>query len=202
MTVTAVGKGGAPDAYMNNAAPDGNFGTGSVAYCGATAGKAAEEYRPIWRFDLRAAGIPSDATVTLGELWIRVSTVVSNPESETHNFLRITKAGGDPWVESEVTWNDYKSGTAWDSAGGDYDGTVTDSGVGPSGTGWFAFTITNIVQDGHTNRSGEVNFMCVQDLDAYFVFTTRESVGATYDPRLRVTWTLPNQQPSVQIYSG
>ena len=82
---------------------------------------------------------------------------VPHPKKVKENFLKPTaklwtstavktpKGYTSDWVESEVTWNNRKSGTAWTTAGGDYDSFVENYTTSISGYALFYFNLTNLV---------------------------------------------------------
>ena len=72
-----------------------------------------EVLRHIVSFDLST--LPPKALVTAATLKL-YSYDYSGPTGVTFRVYQITQ----PWVESEVTWNSYKTGSLWATAGGDY----------------------------------------------------------------------------------
>ena len=206
MTITIVNRGGfggadtnPDDSYMTLTAPTTNFGSSASLYCGQSDTKTVDLFRPILYFTLYGTGIPQDAVISAAELWVYVSYVAGGPQYDQYNLRRCTRYD---WVETQVTWNVYKTGSNWTAAGGDMDAAVEDALVfGPSAIGWFVFPITNIVQDAQANRSGQVNFIILTTFVTaevrYFLFSSYEHTTTAYHPQLRVTWTLPNRQPEV-----
>ena len=62
--------------------------------------------------------------------------------------ISVCKLTRTNWVDTEATWNQYKSGSGWSSAGGDYVTTSPTKGVAncPSIPNWMNVDITAIVR--------------------------------------------------------
>jgi len=81
---------------------------------------SADSYhRPIIRFDVSV--LPPGTLVISATLTL---TMLSGTISGTQTFTcaRVTQLG---WIDSQSTWDNYKTATAWVAGGGDY--TLTDS---------------------------------------------------------------------------
>lgn len=97
-------------------------------------------------------------------------------------------------VESQFSWNNYKTGTAWTTAGGDYDGS-TPTPVGfthPASSGWHEITgLSGFVTDAIANRQSIVALLLRDDdedpgANAYVSYDSKEGTNA---PQLVVTCT-------------
>lgn len=51
------------------------------------------------------------------------------------------------WIENQVTWNNRKTGTAWDTAGGDFSSIAEVSLKEYFGSGWHTWNMTNVTKD-------------------------------------------------------
>lgn len=80
--------------------------------------------RGLVEFDL--SSITANSTVSAATFSLWTDTGYSNLSTAIH---RLTAE----WTESEVTWENRKTGTAWSSAGGDFDGSA-DATATPSST--------------------------------------------------------------------
>jgi len=80
--------------------------------------------RGLVEFDL--SSITANSTVSAATFSLWTDTGYSNLSTAIH---RLTAE----WTESEVTWKNRKTGTAWSSAGGDFDGSA-DATATPSST--------------------------------------------------------------------
>jgi hypothetical protein len=147
------------DSLMKAEAPTGNFGSNAfcdheVTYLG---GDKSGWWRAIADFDLSA--IPAGSTVVAASLIRHVFAL--NNGGQGGRISRCTRPG--QWVESEVTWNNYKSGSAWSAAGGDFDDTGPPANVDytePSSTGDHTVTgLSALVQDAIDNRGGTLSII-------------------------------------------
>ncbi|GAF77714.1 unnamed protein product [marine sediment metagenome] len=104
--------------------------------------------RALLHFDI--SGLDSTLVVISASLVLTPYAVPSAAEGET---LQVYKLSRTDWVEDEATWNSYKSGSAWTSAGGDY---VTSSPSGGSGvipeSGNTEIDILTLVRDAVVNE--------------------------------------------------
>jgi len=65
-----------------------------------------------------------DGTITSSSVWLYKIGKRTNAGSNTAELHTLTRTD---WVETQLTWNIYKTGSNWTSAGGDYTATVIDS---------------------------------------------------------------------------
>lgn len=134
--------------------PDTNYGVGPLL-CGSIF--LGEEKTDLWR-PIANWDVSSIAAETITAAKMRRYIGVDYGAERAGKVYRCTRPAD--WVESEVTWNDYKSGTAWTTAGGDYDGvTPTPVGYTPSnGVGWQEITgLLAFVTDAIASRSNIVS---------------------------------------------
>ena len=179
------------DATLVPQDPDTNYGADNYIKINAN---ASYPYRGIIHFDaseISAGSTINTATLSLyyfGYDW-------GNPVGKPAYAYKITR---DDWTETGVTWNSYKSGSAWTAGGGDF---VTSNPSGdslnfPASAGWMAWNVLNIVQDAVDNVSGSVNILVktAEDQGTHFdgVFWTKEYVGDTsLRPKLVIDYTVP-----------
>ena len=99
----------------------------------------AEWLRGLMRFDISAI---AGETITAVEMRLGV---IAGFALVDHLIARID-TNTNTWVESECTWDDYKTATAWDSGGGDFTTTnqFTDTNQPSSGT-WTIPTNSDFV---------------------------------------------------------
>jgi hypothetical protein len=178
------------DAAMSGINPDTNYGAGTsislgVAYFG---GGKSEFYRAILDFDVSDLAGESIASARLERF---VYDVVGEPGAGAQ-IVRCTRPGA--WVDSEVTWNNYKTGSAWTTPGGDLSLVApapvayTEAGV----TGWHAVTgLGAFVDDALANRGGIVSLVLrladeTPDASAEYVFFSTRST--LHQPRLVVEY--------------
>lgn len=99
----------------------------------------------------------------------------------------------DDWVETEVTWNDYKDDTPWTVAGGDKDATTPTpvAFTGPTEVG-VSFEISPLLafaQDALDNRNGVVSVIIEGNTEANgFHFASRTYQGTVNPSEFVVTY--------------
>lgn len=113
--------------------------------------------RPIANFDVsRLAG----RTINSAKLR-RYVIVRSISGTMTTRVSRCTRPAD--WVEDEVTWDEYASGSAWTAEGGDFDDTGPPAAVDqdePDASLWTDFTgLKAFVTDAIDNRNGIVSLI-------------------------------------------
>jgi hypothetical protein len=168
------------DTYLHSNNPTTNYGSeeGLIVYTN-TGGTIF--LRSILTFDLTAQIIPS-TDIASAKLYVYYNTYPTgdDPVGQT---LRAYKVRRTDWEETEATWNVYKSGSNWSTAGAgdttnDIDNTLTGTGTVPAGFGWVEIDITDIVVDAIDNVSKIVHLILKWD---------NEAIGATYDFRFHST---------------
>ena len=102
------------------------------------------------------------------------------------------------WVESEVTWNSYKSGSSWTDQGGDFDDTGPPASVNftthfPQNTDHEITGLLAFADDALDNRSGIVSLILRLDEEdpdpantEGEVIKTRERAPVLFQPRFVV----------------
>ena len=114
-------------------------------------GGGSQVSRDILEFDI--SDIPASAVFSQGDLSLYYySYGGADPSEKTVWAYKLTRTD---WVELESTWNIYKTGSNWTSAGGDY---VTSNPSGgsvnaPADYGWMTFDIQAIVEDAYDNSN-------------------------------------------------
>lgn len=191
-----------PDSWIENSSTAANHGGTSPLEVGFVAFKAAGITRAPLKFDLNAAGILSGAVINSAQLDLNATTGAVSGESARVN--RITQQG---WVEGEVTWDDYKSATAWSSAGGDF--TATDEVTWTLPTSAVAFSITGLAtlaQDAIDNQSGQLHLLLKRQTesspDAKVLFSSGEDATEADRPTLVVDYTPAIPRRAMHYYRG
>jgi len=108
----------------------------------------------------------------------------------------------------DSSWNQYKTGSAWTTAGGDY---VTSNPAGvstnmPAGYGWVDWDIKAIVKDAIANVGSIVNVLARFTNEANAsqsspYFYTREYATASLRPKLVITYTTPSGPANLKSYN-
>ncbi|MDP3768699.1 MAG: DNRLRE domain-containing protein, partial [Dehalococcoidia bacterium] len=139
--------------------------------------------KSVWRRALGNFDVAplSGRTINSAKLVRRMVFIAGSPVSA--RVSRCTRPAD--WVESEVTWLNYKSGSAWTAGGGDYD-DVTPVKVDyteASGNGEHEITgLAAFVTDALNNRSGIVSVIMrlVEEspgVDQYYQWRAKEYGG-------------------------
>jgi hypothetical protein len=122
------------DAWLDQGAPSTNYGSSTQFNLGYTGGgvSRATDYL-AW--DISA--IPPGSTIDSATPYL-YCLFENIPDSGTDNLVGLYRCTRTDVVESQCTWNNYKSGSSWTSPGGDY--TLTDRVLKYMvGTGWHLF---------------------------------------------------------------
>lgn len=155
------------DTHLEDEYPTTNYGTNIVNYAGVDAPSKGEEnvMHMLLLYDLKAY-IPAGATITAAAWWIYVASIGGFEGPYEYRIRRITRTD---WVEMEATWNQYKSGINWTTAGGDMSTPLISFGDITT-TGWNSYDILTMVSDAWSNRGG----ICT------FCFQRNVAVGGTH----------------------
>jgi len=107
----------ARDSYITPVQPNTNFGADTSVICGVLyAGASKVQWRRgIGLFDVNA--IPGGATIDAAKLQREISAIAGTPTW----LVRLARVTRTDWVENQVTWNNYKTGSTWTDGGGDFD---------------------------------------------------------------------------------
>lgn len=135
------------DARIIKGTPDTNYGSEVIIVCNRAASDVNGNQRPVISFTIPS--IPeSGAVITSIKMYLYKYYDVSGwncPAAEAHESSRAD------WVESEVTWNSYKSGFAWTTAGGDFSATIISLTTSPLSQGSYGWEEWILQGTGATN---------------------------------------------------
>lgn len=153
----------------------------------------ADPKRIILEFD--TSDIPANATFTQGDLLLYYYNHASNdPVGISADMYKLTRTD---WVELESTWNIYKTGSNWTTAGGDYV-TTNPSGTTvemPSSYGWVTWGIQAIVENAYGNSDNvELLGKWVDETGTQYVadfYSNDYTDDTSLRPKLTVTYTTP-----------
>ena len=171
----------AKDTDIRDASPDTNYGTATVLTIGRS---SSITHRAIIEFDI--SNIPAAARITSATLSLRGESHSTPPTVWAYKLTR------DDWVENQATWNDYKTDTAWTTAGGDY---VTESPSGASsetsGLAWNDWDVTDIVQDACDNSKAAAFLLraaAETAANAYVRVRSKEAADTSLRPKLTIEY--------------
>jgi len=178
------------DTFIADDAPTSNL-NGFGLRTGVAIGPAVR--RTLMHFDL--ADFPEYTSIDDADLTVTVNQDgILDVEAYVH---RITQTG---WIEAQASWNNYATGSAWASPGGDYDLTT------PAPVQWFQpatathLTITGLadfVRDALDHRSRQLHILLKQADEGFtaleYRYLDREAEDLTSSslPRLRIIYTRP-----------
>jgi len=173
------------DTYLSETNKTTNYGSVEKVVAGVAAGT---DRRALLSFNL-TDDIPGGVTIDYAELWLYYFEgyyQYHNVDIVAHRLDRTD------WVESEATWNIYKTGSNWATAGGDY--VVVGETVKLREFGWTGWNVTAMVEHAYT-ESESVEIILVPAAGApdnrYAQFHSREYVSDSdigYAPMLAIGW--------------
>jgi hypothetical protein len=124
------------DTYIRQGS-DNNYATQPTLKIGKNL--AGVEFRSLIKFDL--SSIPQGDTITNSVMSLYLSSATN-----TNNITADIYLISNPWINSEVGWNNRNSLTPWDSSGGDYSTKITSLQISNT-PAWYNFTITTAVRN-------------------------------------------------------
>jgi hypothetical protein len=204
----------AKDAEMREFNGVGNFGLEATMVSGCLGDNVGnEKRRAVFSFDLAAAAIPANATITSAFVELTVTKTPQPPASSVFGLRRLLRN----WNQTAVSWNFAMfPGSPWElpgAAGAADSITASSSSVLVSGTGKYVFaSTTELIADVRAwldNPSSNFGWLLQSDDEntprTARHFGTRES-GANA-PTLTIEYTIsepvtPPQIQNVDVASG
>ena len=189
LTIQPSGK----DTYIREDQATTNFGGATLLYLSWYTSYAIvdlAEFAITWGTDIPAGATITSATLSL-YYYEKVGTDPVGLTAYAERLLRLN------WVESEATWNIYKTGSNWSTAGcgndgADYTSTNAASAVVPAGFGWMNWNVLSQVQTAQTG-SLQIGFRIAGNLTGtnyYATFYSGEYTGdITLRPKLVIEYT-------------
>lgn len=182
----------AKDVFLRESNPTTNYGSNSNIVIAGSLSPGLDT--AAIRFDFSA--LPVNAVISSAILSMYYHQYSpDDPVGRTYKMCRCTRTD---WVELEATWNNYKSGSAWTSPGGDYTETDAAEAVVPASLGWIDWNITALAQWFQAN-AGKIADLILKDRDAgtagkgyqsYF-YTNDYPDDTSQRPKLVITYTIP-----------
>jgi hypothetical protein len=189
------------DANLGLTPASTNYGADPALYVGVTSA-TNQVFRSILAFNI--GNIPSGAVVTDCRLTVNVA------QSRRPRAGRIRRLCGEHWLdgdgqsEAQATWANWRTGSAWGTAGAASTASCAAGGdqstvdevpyTAPAGTGLFTFpNLTSLCQDALVNRGGWLRLRISQDVETtkntFIRIDSSDATTAANRPRLVVTWT-------------
>lgn len=199
------------DNYISQAVPTTNYGTTTYLLLRPTTSYLINfelEFPITWGTTIPAGAIISSAVLSIYYYYYLPDSPYLNPSGRTLGAYRLLRLD---WVEAEATYNIYKTGSNWTTAGcasdgNDYTSTNGATSVIPGSYGWMTWDITEQVK---TAQTGNINVGClIKDTGttasyylSYF-YSGEYAVDTTKCPKLVITYTLPTLTIHTDIASG
>jgi len=186
------------DTLLHGYNKDTNFGAGGAIEVGSGktptyywAERSLVEFAIIWGTD-----IPVGATLTAATLWLYTyNSTPAGGEGRTYWAYRLLRLA---WEEYQATWNSYKTGSNWTTAGcgsdgNDYTSVDGASAVVPASQNWINWDVLAQVQ---TAQAGNLQIAFLVKDAAEGNYTSYSSIwsreyfsGITFGPALVIEYT-------------
>ncbi len=168
------------DAEIWDQSPNNNYGDAAETWVSSASNDTT---RSLLRFNM--GGIPADAKILEATLSLHHQSGFGADQPVSAHRIR------NPWSEDSVTWNRRKTGTNWDTAGGDFDNTaVATTPVGPVNQR-YEWHITPLVQgwvDGSYPNYGVALIAAIDGMAGERFYTSDHS-DPSKRPGLTITYT-------------
>ena len=169
------------DAQLEFTSPNSNNSTSALLQVGSQPSPGGILTRDVIKFTMPSTPV-GGGTITAITLNLRMWLGAVTKDYSIHELNRSN------WVENQVTWNDYSTGNAWTTAGGDYGSALATISLGAS-TGWKVWSIGTSFTWGD-----EVSLILKEDsenngTDSYKLFRSKEFGTPADRPYLEVTYT-------------
>jgi hypothetical protein len=166
------------DSMMRSGQPTTNFGS----FDNMRMAGGGNIQRSIFSFDFSA--IPDGQIIIAAE-----ATLYAYISGYTGQFAGLFRGIRTDWIESEVTWNNFKSGSPWTTGGGDFTGDDSVT-LAIFGTGFKTWTgMANLFNYAYIN-DGKIMHLIGKKIDEV------ESVGARFRTR---EWGTAIERPKAVI---
>ena len=187
------------DTWLNGNAPTtNNNGSGSMTV-GDSAGN--DKARAVLKFTMPAN--PGGGTITKIEVGL-YNTSANGAGSYDVNLYQGTSTPATTWVDSQATWDIYKTSNNWTAAGGasDYSATIIDSFARPFTTSVYSYWV--IQGTGATNPLsltwGDTVNLLVRAPSSTGNNDFFQDSGAANPPVLIVTYTAVLNIPDARVF--
>lgn len=185
------------DTNLSKPSPTTNYGTSSTITVQPV---PLGPVRSILAFDFSAV-VPAGATITLATLSLYCTFALASRTITVYRLLRTD------WVETEATWNIYKTGSNWSTAGAfdtTNDITTTDAATATSVSknAWLDETVTAQVQTALDSVSGIAHFLIADTGGNGFGnndYASSEYATSSSRPKLYIEYTEAVSATSINI---
>lgn len=190
-----------PDTYLSSYNPTNNYSAAANLYVSAY---SIAKARAILKFDFSAV-VPDNATITLATLTL--FSTYSSVAGRTITCYRLLRTD---WVYNQATWNIYKTGSNWGTAGAlnsSTDYTTTDSATAKSiRANYLSWNVTAQVQTARTSVGGVAHFLLADvgadSTDAtYYAKYNDTGGGGGLKPKLYIEYTVASGPTNLKSYN-
>lgn len=142
-------------------------------------------YNSLLKFNI--SSVPAGVDILSGTLTLNCTIPAGSAEDFSVLQVDPTKA----WIEAEADWDEYATGSNWDTAGGDID---VDGGESfatlPTSTGAVTLNVLSNVVNAHNRAIDSITLLLYySDADTdVATFSSREDAVSANRPTLTVTW--------------
>ena len=173
---------GTTDATIRQASATSNTGSATTLEADGDDGSGVD-LSALLRWTL--TGVPSDATVTAASVTLQVT----NSSANTYNLYAVSRA----WNESQVSWNNAATGSAWatpGALGGSDRGAVVGTVTGSTGSRTITLNAAGIamVQGWVNGTNNGIIIASASNTDG-IDFASSEVGTASQRPKLSITYT-------------
>jgi hypothetical protein len=183
------GSAGGKDSNIRKDNASTNYGSNALAYFHYD---TPYDRKMVIEFDLTS--LSSAYTCDAATLYLTSNTSYAWDTNETLTVYSLA-SGVDTWVESEITYNVYKSGTNWpgsagaNTAGTDYESGSMGSAVGPGGSGQGSISLSASRVEGWFG-SPNTNYGMIIVIDSGWASVhTSDATSSSDRPKLSVDYT-------------
>ena len=182
------------DTSIFQANPTSNYGSLDSVYVAAYAG---DRRKVILKFDFSAV-VPAGQTITLATLSLYCSTSRASRTITVYRLLRTD------WAETQATYNIYKTGSDWGTAGAynsstDFTTTGVATATSVAASNWLNETVTVQVQTALDSVSGIAHFLLVDEgtwTAGQNIYNSDEYATANLRPKLYIEYAPPWTDPT------
>jgi len=175
------------DTRISQTSVDTNYGTEDYIEIYAA---ASNKRKCLLSFDM-SASIASGSTINSAELRLQCTAGTSGRTVKCYRLLRTD------WVEGEATWNVYKTGSSWGTAGAGNSSTdysTTDAAEHATETSYdylATWDVTKQVQTALDSVAGVTHFLLVDEGADANIWQDYDSKEGTTKPVLYIDYTAP-----------
>ena len=138
--------------------------------------------RAVLSFDF--SSLPAGVTIKSATLEAKTFDATTS-EGDSVDVKRLTRTD---WVEAEVTWDDYKSGSAWTGAGGDYTEDDKATSAVPTNETFQLWTVTAQVQYARDNTSDIMHCIIIITTVNFIGYYSTEHATEANRPKLTIVY--------------